>query len=100
MQNNVFEYKEFTLVDYVFCCSFMVFTNILNPESKYPRVSSKFYIKTFVKKGASLGANCTIVRGNTIGQYAFVEAVAVVSGDVPDFALALGNPVRLKDWYS
>jgi len=100
IQNNVSVYEGVTLEDYVFCGSSMVFTNIINPRSKYPQVGSKYYIKTLVKEGASLGANCTIVCGNTIGRFAFVGAGAVVTKDVPDFALVLGNPARLRGWYS
>ena len=100
VQNNVSIYEGVSLEDYVFCGPSMVFTNILNPRSKYPQVGSKFYIKTLVKEGASLGANCTIVCGNTIGRFAFVAAGAVVTRDVPDFALVAGTPARIKGWYS
>ena len=100
IQNNVSVYEGVTLEDYVFCGPSMVFTNILNPRSKYPQVGAKYYIKTLVKEGASLGANCTIVCGITIGRFAFVAAGAVVTKDVPDFALVMGNPARLKGWYS
>jgi UDP-2-acetamido-3-amino-2,3-dideoxy-glucuronate N-acetyltransferase len=78
----------------------MVFTNILNPRSKYPQVGSQYYINTLVKEGASLGANCTIVCGNTIGRFAMVGAGTVVTKDVPDFALVVGNPARIIGWYS
>jgi UDP-2-acetamido-3-amino-2,3-dideoxy-glucuronate N-acetyltransferase len=100
IQNNVSVYEGVTLEDYVFCGPSMVFTNILNPRSKYPQVGSKFYIKTLVKEGASLGANCTIVCGNTIGRFAMVGAGAVVTKDVPDFALVVGNPAKIIGWYS
>jgi UDP-2-acetamido-3-amino-2,3-dideoxy-glucuronate N-acetyltransferase len=100
IQNNVSVYEGVTLEDYVFCGPSMVFTNILSPRSKYPQVGSKFYTKTLVREGASLGANCTIVCGTTIGRFAFVAAGAVVTKDVPDFALVVGNPARLKCWYS
>jgi UDP-2-acetamido-3-amino-2,3-dideoxy-glucuronate N-acetyltransferase len=100
VQNNVSIYEGVTLEDYVFCGPSMVFTNILNPRCKYPQVGSKYYIKTLVKEGASLGANCTIVCGITIGRNAFVGAGAVVTKDVPDFALVVGNPARIKGWYS
>ncbi|HOW57450.1 MAG TPA: acyltransferase, partial [Smithellaceae bacterium] len=96
IQNNVSVYKGVTLEDYVFCGPSCVFTNVINPRSEIKRISE---IKpTLVKKGATLGANCTIVCGNTIGSYAFIAAGAVVTGDVPDFALMLGNPARQKGW--
>jgi UDP-2-acetamido-3-amino-2,3-dideoxy-glucuronate N-acetyltransferase len=100
VQNNVSIYEGVTLEDYVFCGPSMVFTNILNPRCKYPQVGSKYYIKTLVKEGASLGANCTVVCGITIGKNAFVGAGAVVTKDVPDFALVVGNPAKIKGWYS
>jgi UDP-2-acetamido-3-amino-2,3-dideoxy-glucuronate N-acetyltransferase len=100
IQNNVSVYEGVELEDFVFCGPSMVFTNILNPRSKYPQVGAEFYIKTLVKEGASLGANSTIVCGVTIGKFAFVGAGAVVTKDIPDFALAVGNPARIKGWYS
>ncbi|MEO8398325.1 MAG: N-acetyltransferase [Ignavibacteriaceae bacterium] len=100
IQNNVSVYEGVTLEDYVFCGPSMVFTNILNPRSKYPQVGSTYYIKTLVKEGASLGANCTIVCGNTIGRFAMVGAGAVVTKDIPDFALVVGNPAKIIGWYS
>ena len=100
IQNNVSVYEGVTLEDYVFCGPSMVFTNILNPRSKYPQVGAKYYIKTLVKEGASLGANSTIVCGHTIGRFAFVGAGSVVTKDVPDFALVVGNPARIIGWYS
>jgi len=100
IQNNVSIYEGVELEDYVFCGPSMVFTNILNPRSKYPQVGAKYYIRTLVKEGASLGANSTIVCGITIGRFAFVGAGAVVTKDIPDFALVVGNPARIKGWYS
>jgi UDP-2-acetamido-3-amino-2,3-dideoxy-glucuronate N-acetyltransferase len=100
IQNNVSVYEGVELEDYVFCGPSMVFTNILNPRSKYPQVGAEFYIKTIVKEGASLGANSTVVCGVTIGRFAFIGAGAVVTKDIPDFALAVGNPARVKGWYS
>lgn len=100
IQNNVSVYEGVTLEDYVFCGPSMVFTNILDPRSKYPQVGAKYYIKTLVKEGASLGANSTIVCGHTIGRFAFVGAGAVVTKDVPDFALVVGNPARIVGWLS
>jgi UDP-2-acetamido-3-amino-2,3-dideoxy-glucuronate N-acetyltransferase len=100
IQNNVSVYEGVTLEDYVFCGPSMVFTNIKDPRSKYPQVGAKYYIKTLVKEGASLGANSTIVCGITIGRFAFVGAGSVVTKDVPDFALVIGNPAKIKGWFS
>jgi UDP-2-acetamido-3-amino-2,3-dideoxy-glucuronate N-acetyltransferase len=100
IQNNVSIYEGVTLEDYVFCGPSMVFTNILNPRCKYPQVGSQYYIKTLVKEGASLGANSTVVCGNTIGRSAIVGAGAVVTKDVPDFALVIGTPARIIGWVS
>jgi len=100
VQNNVSIYEGVTLEDYVFCGPSMVFTNILDPRCKYPQVGSDFYIKTLVKEGASLGANCTIVCGNTIGKSAIVGAGAVVTKDIPDFALVVGTPAKIIGWVS
>ncbi len=100
IQNNVSVYEGVTLEDYVFCGPSMVFTNILDPRSKYPQVGSQYYIKTLVKEGASLGANSTIVCGNTIGKYALVGAGAVVTKDVPDYALVVGCPAKIVGWVS
>lgn len=96
IQNNVSLYKGVTLEDNVFCGPSSVFTNVINPRSEIKRMSE---IKpTLLKKGATLGANCTIVCGHTIGSYAFIGAGAVVTKDVPDFALMIGNPARQKGW--
>jgi UDP-2-acetamido-3-amino-2,3-dideoxy-glucuronate N-acetyltransferase len=100
IQNNVSIYEGVTLEDYVFCGPSMVFTNIIDPRSKYPQVGARYYRRTWVKEGASLGANCTIVCGHTIGRFAFVGAGAVVTKDVPDFALIVGNPARIVGWMS
>ena len=96
IQNNVSVYEGVTLEDAVFCGPSMVFTNIINPRSEIPRMSE--LRPTLVKKGATLGANCTIVCGVTIGRYAFVAAGAVVTRDVPDYALAVGSPARITGW--
>lgn len=100
IQNNVSVYEGVELEDYVFCGPSMVFTNILDPRCKYPQVGKEFYIKTVVKEGASLGANSTVVCGHTIGKFAFVGAGAVVTKDIPDYALVVGNPARVIGWFS
>ena len=96
IQNNVSVYDAVTLEDDVFCGPSMVFTNVYNPRAAVPRKSE--YRRTMVKRGATLGANCTIVCGTTIGTYAFVGAGAVVTRDVPDFALVTGVPARRTGW--
>lgn len=96
IQNNVSVYEGVTLEDHVFCGPSMVFTNVINPRSEIVRKDE--YRPTLVRHGASLGANCTIVCGVTIGRYAFVGAGTVVLRDVPDFALVVGNPGRLAGW--
>lgn len=100
IQNNVSIYEGVTLEDYVFCGPSMVFTNIIDPRSKYPQVGPKYYIKTLIKEGASLGANSTILCGITIGKFAFIGAGAVVTKDVPDYALVVGNPAKIIGWMS
>lgn len=100
IQNNVSVYEGVILEDYVFCGPSMVFTNILEPRCKYPQVGSKYYVKTLVKEGASLGANSTIVCGNTIGRFALIGAGAVITKDIPDFALVVGNPGKIIGWVS
>lgn len=98
IQNNVSVYDAVTLEDEVFCGPSMVFTNVHNPRSAVPRKDE--YRRTLVRRGATLGANCTIVCGTTIGEYAFVGAGAVVSRDVPAFALVVGVPARRIGWMS
>ena len=98
IQNNVSVYEGVELEDYVFCGPSMVFTNVMNPRSEFPQRGSEFYLKTLIKKSASLGANSTIVCGNTVGKYAFVGAGTVVIRDVPDYALVVGNPARQVGW--
>jgi len=100
IQNNVSVYEGVTLEDFVFCGPSMVFTNISEPRSKYPQVGSQYYKKTIVREGASLGANCTIICGHTIGKFAFIGAGSVVTKDVPDYALVVGNPARRIGWIS
>ncbi|RMH40253.1 MAG: N-acetyltransferase, partial [Gammaproteobacteria bacterium] len=98
IQNNVSVYDNVTLEDDVFCGPSMVFTNVYNPRSAVPRKDE--YRDTLVRKGATLGANCTIVCGVTIGRYAFIGAGAVVTRDVPDYALMVGVPARHVGWMS
>src|ERR1043166_5262799 len=96
IQNNVSVYTGVILEDDVFCGPSIVFTNVINPRSHIVRRDE--YRRTLVKRGASLGANCTIVCGVTIGQYAFIGAGAVIVQNVPDFALVVGNPGQLIGW--
>src|SRR6185295_1147647 len=96
IQNNVSLYTGVILEDNVFCGPSMVFTNVVNPRSEVVRKDE--YKRTLVKTGASIGANATIVCGTTIGKYAFIGAGSVVTRDVPDFALVLGNPSRRSGW--
>lgn len=98
IQNNVSVYDAVTLEDEVFCGPSMVFTNVHNPRAAVPRKHE--YRRTLVKRGATLGANCTIVCGTTVGEHAFVGAGAVVSRDVPAFALVVGVPARRIGWMS
>ncbi len=96
IQNNVSVYKGVTLEDDVFCGPSCVFTNTYNPRSAIPRMSE--LRETVVGKGATIGANATIVCGNDIGRYAFVGAGAVVTKEVPDYALVHGNPATVMGW--
>ena len=96
IQNNVSVYTGVTLEDDVFCGPSMVFTNVVNPRSHVSRRDE--YRPTVVKRGASLGANSTVVCGHMIGRYAFIGAGAVVTRDVPDYALVVGNPGRVVGW--
>ena len=98
IQNNVSVYDNVTLEEGVFCGPSMVFTNVYNPRSLIERKNE--YRNTLVKKGATLGANCTIVCGTTIGEYAFIGAGAVVTKDVPAYALMVGVPARQIGWMS
>lgn len=97
IQNNVSIYEGVVLEDYVFCGPSMVFTNDLTPRSKFPKGSGA-YRKTLVQYGASIGANATIVCGNTIGRWAMIASGAVVTKDVPDYALMAGVPARQIGW--
>ncbi|MDS1140039.1 UDP-2-acetamido-3-amino-2,3-dideoxy-D-glucuronate N-acetyltransferase [Pusillimonas sp. SM2304] len=98
IQNNVSVYDNVTLGEGVFCGPSMVFTNVYNPRSLVERKSE--YRDTLVKKGATLGANCTIVCGVTVGEFAFVGAGAVINKDVPDYALVVGVPAKQIGWMS
>ena len=98
IQNNVSVYDNITLEDDVFCGPSMVFTNVYNPRSAVSRKDE--YRNTLVRRGVTLGANCTIVCGITIGEYAFIGAGAVVNHDVPDYALMVGVPARQIGWMS
>jgi UDP-2-acetamido-3-amino-2,3-dideoxy-glucuronate N-acetyltransferase len=98
IQNNVSVYDNVTLEEGVFCGPSMVFTNVYNPRSLIERKNE--YRDTLVKKGATLGANCTIVCGTTIGEYAFIGAGAVINKDVPAYALMVGVPAKQIGWMS
>jgi UDP-2-acetamido-3-amino-2,3-dideoxy-glucuronate N-acetyltransferase len=96
IQNNVSVYKHVTLEDDVFCGPSVVFTNVFNPRARIRKMDDAR--PTLVQRGATLGANCTVVCGVTIGRYAFVGAGAVVTKDVPDHALVYGNPAVARGW--
>lgn len=98
IQNNVSVYDNVTLEEGVFCGPSMVFTNVYNPRSLVERKDE--YRNTLVRRGATLGANCTIICGLTVGAFAFVGAGCVVNRDVPDFALVVGVPARQVGWMS
>ncbi len=98
IQNNVSVYDNVTIEDEVFCGPSMVFTNVHNPRAAVERKTE--YRDTLIRRGATLGANCTIICGVTVGQHAFVGAGAVVNRDVPDFALMVGVPARQIGWMS
>lgn len=98
IQNNVSVYTGVVLEDDVFCGPSMVFTNIVNPRCEYPRNTSADYLKTIVRKGASIGANSTVVCGHEIGHHAFIGAGSVVTKNIPPYALVYGNPARQAGW--
>lgn len=98
IQNNVSVYDNVTLEEDVFCGPSVVFTNVINPRAAVPRKNE--YSNTLVQYGATLGANCTVICGVTIGRYAFIGAGAVVTKDVADFSLAVGVPARHLGWMS
>jgi len=97
VQNNVSLYEGVELEDDVFCGPSCVFTNDLTPRAKYPKGRAA-YKKTLIKHGASIGANATVVCGNTIGEWAMIAAGAVVTSDVPNHALMMGVPARIRGW--
>jgi len=96
IQNNVSVYKGVTLEDHVFCGPSMVFTNVFNPRAHIKRMDE--IRNTLVKSGVTIGANATIICGNTLGKYAFIGAGAVISKDVPDYAIMIGNPSKQTGW--
>ncbi len=98
IQNNVSVYTGVTLEDDVFCGPSCVFTNVLTPRAAISRNAPEFYRPTLVKRGATIGANATVVCGVTIGEYAFIGAGSVVTRDVPPYALVYGNPARVRGW--
>ena len=95
IQNNVSVYEGVELEDYVFCGPSMVFTNIKVPRCEYPQKGSEYYLKTVVKRSASIGANATILCGVTIGEYSLIGSGAVITKDVPPFSLVVGNPGKI-----
>lgn len=96
VQNNVSIYDDVVIEDDVFCGPSMVFTNVINPRAFVERKHE--YLKTLVKKGASIGANATVVCGSTLGEYCFVGAGSVVTKDVPAYAMVYGSPARVRGW--
>ena len=98
VQNNVSIYKGVELEDFIFCGPSMVFTNIERPRSEFPQNKSEDYEKTLIGKSVTIGANATIICGITIGKYAFIGAGSVITKDIPDFALVVGNPGVVVGW--
>jgi UDP-2-acetamido-3-amino-2,3-dideoxy-glucuronate N-acetyltransferase len=98
IQNNVSVYQGVILEDYVFCGPSMVFTNMVSPRCETLKNDEKTFIRTLVRRGATLGANCTVMCGVEIGQYAMIGAGSVVTRSVPDFSMVLGVPARLHGW--
>lgn len=98
IQNNVSLYEGVILEDYVFCGPSMVFTNVRTPRCLHPRNTSSDYVQTLIKRGASIGANATLLCGVTVGAHALIGAGAVVTRDVPAYGLVYGNPGELRGW--
>jgi len=98
IQNNVSIYEGIIIEDFVFCGPSMVFTNVVRPRSKYPQKNSNFYEKTLIRSGATIGANATIVCGNTIGMHSFIGAGSVVIKDTVNYGLYVGNPAHKIGW--
>ncbi len=98
IQNNVSVYEGVVLEDDVFCGPSMVFTNVHTPRSAFPRNTGSSFLRTVVRRGASIGANATIICGCTIGEHALIGAGAVVTKDVPNYAIVYGNPARHRGW--
>ena len=98
LHNNVSVYARVILEDDVFCGPSMVFTNDINPRAGYHKISTDDYLPTLVKRGASIGANSTIICGNTLGYYCFVGAGSVVTRDIPDYAVVYGVPAIIRGW--
>ncbi len=98
IQNNVSVYEGVELGDYVFCGPSMVFTNVNIPRSEFPQRGGINYLKTKVGKSVSIGANATIICGIELGKYSFIGAGSVVTKDVPDYALVIGNPAKIVGW--
>ncbi len=98
IQNNVSVYEGVELEDFVFCGPSMVFTNVIRPRSEFPQRGSEYYHKTLIKRSASIGANATIICGNTIGSYSLIGAGTVVTKSIPDHAMVIGNPGKIIGW--